>query len=253
MCCGMGSGAGNISFCEKWEACRPACLDESVEGELGQLEDLVRLGTHIFHIVCNQHHPGTERLDYPSLSNTGANYFCARKLLEFLLLFNSMVQVKTWRLDKKRVRWKWKGKEQGYFQAGSWISSSSVVLQNCVPRREAALSKSGRIWCGMEGLTSSCQSTPTKTPAEPIKSLKRLFLLACPNSMSPEQLRVEKGQRSSGGGNLGSVKTGLRTAAEVLNPTKDPGEFLGANEWKKKERGHHHAWQHMDTWSEGAG
>lgn len=82
----------------------------------------------------------------------------------------------------------------------------------------------------MEGLTSSCHNTPKKTTAEPEKSLWRLVLLGFPTSTSPEQLRVEKGQRSSGGGNLGSVKRGLRTAAEVPDLTKNPPESLGAGE-----------------------
>lgn len=135
-------GAGNISFCEKREACRPACLDESLEGERGQLEDLVRLGTYIFHIVCNQQHPGTERLDYPSLSNTEANYFCAKNSSSSCFCLIPWSKWKTWRLDKKCVRWKKKG--QGHFQAASWISCSSVVLQHCIPRKESALPKSGR-------------------------------------------------------------------------------------------------------------
>lgn len=83
------------------------------------------------------------------------------------------------------------------------------------------------LWRVMEGLTSSCQSTPKETPAEPVKNLWRLVLLACPNSTFPEQLRVEKRQRSTGGGNLRSVKRGPRTAGEVLDLTNDPGEFLG--------------------------
>lgn len=66
-----------------------------MDEELGQLEDLVRLGTYIFHIVCNQQRAGTERLDYPSSSNTEANYFRGKKTpLEFLLLFNSVVEAK---------------------------------------------------------------------------------------------------------------------------------------------------------------
>lgn len=144
-------GAGNISFCEKWEACRPARLGESVEGELGQLEDLVRLGTYISHIVCNQQRPGTETLDYPSLSSTEANYFWAKNSSSSCFCLIPWSKWKTWRLDKKCVRQK--GKGQGHFQAANWISSSSVVLQHYIPRKEAALPKSGRSPLACDGRT----------------------------------------------------------------------------------------------------
>lgn len=66
-----------------------------MDEESGQLEDLVRLDMYVFHIVCNQQRPGTESLDYPSLSNTEANYLEGKKTpWEFSLLFNFIVQAK---------------------------------------------------------------------------------------------------------------------------------------------------------------
>ncbi|RMC19494.1 hypothetical protein DUI87_04106 [Hirundo rustica rustica] len=70
---------------------------------------------------------------------------------------------------------------------------------------------------------------PRRSQLKPEKSLWRPVLLDCPNSTSPEHLRVEKGQRSSGGGNLGSVKRGLRTMAEIPDLINNPQEFLGAD------------------------
>lgn len=55
-----------------------------MDEELGQLEDLVRLDTYVFHVVFNQQRTGTERLDYPSLSNAEANYLEGKNSLGVL-------------------------------------------------------------------------------------------------------------------------------------------------------------------------